>query len=67
MGSQQEECEEGFQWFVANHGGYNRNKSRKEDMASSRVNMLFYQYMEPMEPELKDTGAGVPVSSYQRR
>lgn len=47
------------EWFVANHGGYNRRKQNREDMASSRVNMLYYQYMEPL---LKKTGAGASSS-----
>lgn len=55
---QKEEGNEGFQWFVANHAGYNRRKQRTEDMASSRINMIYMEYMEPMEPNLKRTDAG---------
>ena len=39
-----------FKWFVANHG------SRKGNgMPNSRRDMTFRQYMEAMEPELKET------------
>lgn len=60
--AQSEEGSNGYEWFVANHGGYNHRKQRKEEMASSRANMLYYQYMDPMEPMLKKTGAGVSSS-----
>lgn len=58
-----EEGSEGFQWFVANHGGYNHKKERKEEMASCRRYMLYYEYMEPMKPKLEKTGAGKSSSS----
>lgn len=50
--------DEGYAWFVENHGGYNRNKQREEPMPASRRNMLFCEYMQAMVPELKQTYAG---------
>lgn len=57
----------GYEWFVNNHGGYNRQKKRNESMASNRVNMLYSEYMEAMETKLKQTGAGSGGQERQRR
>ena len=67
MESEKENGDEGFAWFVSNHGGYNRKKQLKQDMASSRTNMIYNAYMEPMEPVLKKTGAGESSSSPQNQ
>ncbi len=48
-----------FDWFSENHSGYRYDKEKKanilSDMPSSRNNMVYRQYMEPMQIQLQET------------
>lgn len=54
-GLQSGETEEGFQWFVDNHRGYDHRKERIIGMPASRLQMAYAQYMKPMTPGLMNT------------
>lgn len=47
-----------FDWFSKNHTGYRYNKNERKNvstnMPASRKNMLFKEYLKPMEPETKE-------------
>ena len=47
-----------FDWFAKNHTGYRYNKNERKNvstnMPASRKNMLFKEYLKPMEPETKE-------------
>lgn len=50
--------EEGYQWFTENHKGYKNvpdGITKLTNMPGSRNRMLYLEYMEAMEPELKKT------------
>lgn len=67
-----EEQDEGYAWFVANHYGYNRKNGKRTAMPGGRKDMVFLEYMEPMEPVLKSVGipdgsAGSSGKSHNRK
>lgn len=43
-----------FDWFSENHTGYNRKSKIEQRMPNSRMNMLFKEYLEPMNPETRE-------------
>lgn len=43
-----------FDWFSENHTGYNRKRKIDQRMPNSRMNMLFKEYLEPMNPETRE-------------
>lgn len=47
-----------YEWFVANHCGYDTRKGRAVNMPNSREQMVYKQYMKPLETELASTGFG---------
>ena len=47
-----------YEWFVANHCGYDTRKGRTVNMPNSREQMVYKQYMKPLEIELASTGFG---------
>lgn len=52
------ENNKGYQWFVDNHIKRDGNRG----VPGKRTDMRYKEYMEPMEPKLKKTGAGAPPS-----
>ena len=47
-----------YEWFVANHCGYDTKKGRTVKMPNSREQMVYKQYMKPLETKLASTGFG---------
>ena len=47
-----------YEWFVANHCGYDIRKGETLKMPNKREQMVYKQYMKPLETELASTGFG---------
>lgn len=47
--------ENGYEWFVENHQLYDHKKKRPVGTSTKRNYMYFREYMEAMEPKLKET------------
>ena len=50
-----------YSWFTKNHSGFKEDRRanclKKTDMPMDRKHMIYCEYMEPMNPVLKETGA----------
>ena len=42
--------ESGYEWYTANHAKYDRIKKKIANMPNMRTEMIYKEYMEPMNP-----------------